>query len=418
MNNTSWTQKEVDLFAALDDESIVKKTGRTFNAVRAKRNCLKRELPKKERKKLTPPATYEADKVRVDEAHWKRSHDELAKKYSRALKENTVVERLVAEIKDVAPLSYSPAPPAKYKAPARASEPQTALLLFSDTHVGKVVHRAQTLGLAEYGFRTFLARLKYLEESIISIRTGHTTTEIDGLVIAMIGDMLDGGLGHGVEAGQRNTRFAQFYAAGHAIAQFFRNLAPHFKVVDVKTVVGNHTRWDNQKKMPTENRFSNLDMFLYALVEALTRDVKNIRWDLNQQPFQVFQIYDWVFYAAHGDHLRGGDKALGIPNHAFARQISTTTQLFNKHDMAAPNYYLTGHLHREITLPHATGSVMVNGGFPGLDNYALSENFNPVDPTQRFCFIHPKFGKTAEYSLSLKFATDGTYDVPANFPLE
>ena len=65
--------------------------------------------------------------------------------------------------------------------------------------------------------------------------------------------------------------------------------------------------------------------------------------------------------------------------------------------------------------------MLVNGGFPGLDNYALAENFNPVDPTQKFFFVHHKYGKTAEYSLSLKFAkvtAESPYVLPPNFTAE
>jgi hypothetical protein len=301
------------------------------------------------------------------------------------------------------------------------STPQSAMLLLSDTHVGKVVLPSQTLGFGVYNFDVYLARMKYLEESILSILENHTTMKIEELVVAMLGDMLDGALDHGVEAGQRNTLFTQFYMAGHATAQFLRVLAAHVPKVRIKTVVGNHPRWKNQHKMPTENRYSNLDMFYYAFVEALTKDIPNIKWSLDAQPFTIFEVQGFTFKAAHGDHWRGGDKALGIPNHAIGRELSTTAQLFAKHRQQAPHYYVSGHLHRDIQLPHALGVVTINGGFPGLDNYSLANNFNPVDPMQFFFFVHPKFGKTAEYRLALKFAevTDRSpYVLPQAFPIE
>jgi hypothetical protein len=327
----------------------------------------------------------------------------------------------VTEIKDVAPRSYGTSPACRKSAPRGKSTPQSAVLMLSDSHVGKVVLPEQTLGFGSYNFQVFLARLKYLEDSVISILENHTTTEIDELVCAMLGDMLDGALLHGNEAAQHNTLFTQYYMAGHALAQFFRNVAAKVNRVRVKTVVGNHTRWASQRKMPTENRFSNLDMFLYALVEALTRDIKNIEWDLNAQPFCMFDVQGFLCQAAHGDHLRGGDRALGIPNHAIGREISMKAQLFAKHGKQSPNYYLVGHLHRGIQLPHASGEVLINGGFPGLDNYALAESFNPVDPMQRLFFMHPKYGRTAEYPLNLKFAevTDkAPYDLPKAFPIQ
>jgi hypothetical protein len=377
--------------------------------------------PVKKSAAAKPEATFEEDRAEADNALWRTRYDGLIKKYNRALHETSVVAQLVEEIQATAPTSYKPAPEVKQIRQASTGTPQSALLMLSDSHVGKVVHPEQTLGFGEYNFPIFLARLKYLEESIVSILDNHTTVDTEELVVAMLGDMLDGKLLHGNEAGQVNTVFTQYYNAGHAIAQFLRALAARVKKIRVVTVVGNHTRWDSQRKMPTENRYSNLDMFLYALVEALTKDIPNIEWNLNREPFCLFEVQNFVFHAAHGDHLRGGDKALGIPNHALGREISVTTQLFNKFDRQAPHYYLTGHLHREIKLPHATGAVMVNGGFPGFDHYALAEKFNPVDPTQTFFFVHPKFGKTAEYSLSMKFAEVGKespYVMPESFPIQ
>lgn len=374
--------------------------------------------------KSPEPAAHEtefsADVEKAGNAVWQKRYNVLLGKYNKAVEETSVVQALVAEALEAAPKSYTSAPAIHSRAAGRGS-PQSAVLMFSDTHIGQTITPEQTLGFGGYNFPIFLAQLKHMEGSVLSIVENHQRVPTDELVVAMLGDMLHGALLHGAEAAQRNTLFTQFYAGGHAIAQFLRNVARAFPVVRIQTVVGNHPRWQNQHKMPTTNRYSNLDLFLYSFIQALTKDIKNIHWDLNQQPFSIFDVKGWVFHASHGDHLRGGDKMLGIPNHAFGRQTSTTTQLFVKHGQRCPNYYLTGHLHRGITLPHALGSILVNGGFPGLDGYALNENFNPVDPSQRFFFVHPKYGKTAEYELSLKFAKvteKAPYDIPAGFPCE
>jgi hypothetical protein len=747
-----WTDADKEVLRTLDPAEAATKLRRTLASIyRARKDFGICRAPIE--LSVAPEAPYKDDVEQAAGSVWRKKYSDISRKYAKALTENSVVEQLVEEIRDLAPRSYSPLPPVRnFRKPAK-STPQSAMLLFSDTHVGKVVLPSQTLGFGEYNFQVYLARLKYLEESILSILKNHTTMQIDELVVAMLGDMLDGALAHGSEAGQRNTAFTQFYNAGHATAQFLRVIAAHVPALRVKTVVGNHcvdtateiftrrgwlrydevnagdeclgmeadgktvrwqpvkqvviepqvdrmvsirnrtfsfrgtehhrfyywvpghpmlnearwseidrslpiiiptsgscpgsgegvpdslielcaavltdgsiqadqarvivyqnprtegwvreafeksglaftvrrrtrkspthicgrswkggefseevsyalsapasreflvrtglkkgslppwvwnlthtqfsrflqgllngdgtdkhdvspclfgkskewlgelqglcalhnvsasvseyrpnngnpspqyrlnlvrglrgvtvggsakintestptggkvwcvrtetenflcrrdgksyftgnTRWQNQKKMPTENRYSNLDMFYYSLVEALTKDIKNIQWDLNMQPFALFKVQGFTFHAAHGDHLRGGDKTMGIPNHAIGREISTKTQLFAKHNMQAPHYYVCGHLHRGIQLPHAQGTVMINGGFPGLDNYALAENFNPVDATQRFFFMHPRFGKTAEYELSLKFAevTDKPpYILPGNFPIE
>jgi hypothetical protein len=134
----------------------------------------------------------------------------------------------------------------------------------------------------------------------------------------------------------------------------------------------------------------------------------------------VFDVQGFTFFAGHGETLRGGDKMLGIPNHAVGRTVSTVTQLFNKHNLQSPSYYLYGHLHRNISLPHATGDVIVNGGFVGVDGYGLSEMFTPVDPMQKLFFVHPVYAKTATYDISLKFAEVGErtpYEIPAGFAM-
>lgn len=434
-NYAGWNDKEVAVAMdkTLTSEEVATKLGRTFASVDTKRGNLRRngklsewEPMKRSEAKKQPvvPADAVADKKAHDDTYWQNQHRQLNSEYHKLVKDSVMLDRWFKHLAESAPTSYTPAPRylglPELKARASRTTPESAVLLFSDTHIGKVTRREQTLGFRDYNFQVFLSELKFLEQGVISILREHTNSEINELVIAMLGDMLDGALGHGVEAGQRTVLFNQFYQGAHAIAQFFRNVSAHVKKVRIKTCVGNHTRFQNQKRMPTENRHSNFDQFLYALLEALTKNIKNIEWSLDEQPFTVFEVEGWTFMGAHGDHWRGGDKAMGIPLHALARQINSTTQLFHKNDVAVPNYYISGHLHRGIQLPHGLGDITINGGFPGLDNYALDGNFNPVDPTQTFFKVHPKYGKTASYQLQLKYAdlNAPTYDLPGKFKVE
>lgn len=393
-------------------KEIARALGRSADSVRYKLNSGIEPVE-------AAPTTAIEDLQRQDEVYWKSQHSVLAQKYSKLVKEVNVVDRLVGEVHGMAPLSYSPAPSV---ASVRKSSgrPQSAVLALSDTHIGATVTADQTLTFGSYDFPTFLARLKFLEESVVSIATNHITTEVPELVIPMLGDMLDGALQHSNECGQMNPMFNQCFNGAHAMAQFLRNLSRAFPVVRVYDVVGNHPRFQNQKKMPAKNKHSNFDKFFYALTQALVRDIKNIQWTLTAQPFQEFEVNGFQFFAGHGETLRGGDKALGIPNHAIGRMVSTTTQLFNKYDKKAPNYYLFGHLHRNISLPHATGDVIINGGFVGVDGYGLSENFTPADPMQKLFFVHETYGKTATYDIGLKWAEktkDSPYLLPAGFSM-
>ncbi len=350
------------------------------------------------------------------EDYWRKQAEEAQRKLRAKSGEATAVEILVEKAVELAPVTYAPP---SFSPPVRKTSkgsPQSAVLLLSDTHIGKVVTKDQTLGMSEYNFEIFLRRLAQLERSVFSIIQDHTTTKVPEIVVPILGDMLDGALPHGVEAGLENTIFTQFYAAGHALAQFLRNLSS-IAPLRVYTAVGNHTRFQNQHRMPASNIFSNFDQFLFAYLQSLLRDVPTIQFNLDKQPFALFDVQGHGFYCGHGFHLRGGDKALGIPSHSVGRMLSTTSQTFGMLDKPMPRYFCFGHLHRSITLPHARGEVIIGGGFPGLDGYALMEGFNPARPSQKFFFVHKTFGKSASYDIQLDHGDSipHTYQIPNGF---
>lgn len=363
---------------------------------------------------LGPGFTKEKTGDRAD--FWKKEAQRLQSELSNRQHERTAVDILVEKAVELAPKSYYPLHVNFVRVKKGPVSEQSAVLVFSDTHVGQVVKPEQTLGMGGYDFEIFLRRLARLERSIFSILQDHTTSRVPEIVVAMLGDMLHGNLSHAVEAGQVNTLFNQFYSAGHAIAQFLRNLST-IAPVRVHTAVGNHPRWGTQRKMPTDNRYSNLDHFLYAYVAALLRDVPGVSIKLDEQPFSRFDVQGFHFLAGHGDTLRGGDKNLGIPNHAIGRNVSVHSQLAMRSGNPIPNYYLVGHLHRQISLPHCSGEFLVNGGFPGIDGYALAEAFNSSFPSQKFFLMHRKFGRSATYDLRLDLGdeTPHTYSLPDGF---
>jgi len=367
---------------------------------------------------VTPLFTPEQQEEKDTISFWRKRCNEMERVLTEA-RQSRIAEDILAErVLEMAPKSYQPATfdsGMLFKRTNATATPQSAVALFSDTHIGATVYPEQTLGMGNYNFEIFLRRLKRFERSIFSILSDHTTTPISEIVVPILGDMLDGALGHSAEMGQTNTILTQFYAGGHAIAQFLRNLST-IAPLRIYGCVGNHTRWQNQHKMPSKNRNSNYDMLLYLYVQALTRELPSVSWELNWQPFATFSVQGFPFYCGHGDNLRGGDKALGLPAHAMGRMVSTTTQLFTRAGRDTPAYYCFGHLHRPISIPHAKGEIIVNGAFPGIDGYSLGEYFNSSFPSQKFWLMHPKFGRSATYDLRLDLgdSTEHGYQLPTD----
>lgn len=424
MKNKPWTKQELNTLRHLRQDGksnpeIAKAISRTVQSVENQIHAQRLPAPVRPLPSELPAAEQD-EKARV--AYWKVRAKDLEKALSEAAQSKIAEDILAERVLELAPTSYKPAAFDSTKlfrpnAGREAATSQSAVALFSDTHIGSVVHPAQTLGMGNYNFEIFLRRLKRFERSIFSILSDHTTTPITEIVVPMLGDLLDGALGHGAESGQPNTILSQFYAGGHAIAQFIRNLST-LAPLRIYGVVGNHTRWQNQHKMPSKNRNSNFDMLLYLYVQALTRELPTVKWELNWQPFATFEVQGFPFYCGHGDNLRGGDKALGLPAHAMGRMVGTTTQLFTRAGRETPAYYCVGHLHRPISIPHAKGEIIVNGAFPGIDGYALGEYFNSSHPSQKFWLMHPKFGRAATYDLRLDLGDNDShgYELPDVFP--
>jgi hypothetical protein len=400
------------------DEAILREEWGNGMVIRDIAKLIKRTPKAVERKvaslglEAREPGLREPKKVDKG-AYWKQQYQRVSKMLEEERWNKTEVEALIEEAHAMAPLSYQTAPDVKWPRKGKGKA-QSAVLLLSDTHVGQVVEPDQTLGLGGYNLDIFLQRLKRLEQAVYSILHDHVTTPVEELVVPMLGDMLHGNLSHAVEAGQKHTLFDQHFFASHALAQFLRNVASLVPKVRVYTAVGNHTRWGTQRKMPTDNRYSNLDSFTYAMVQALTSNVKGVEWHLNKQPFALFQVQGYQFFCGHGDNLRGGDKALGIPAHSIGRKLGSTMGLRAKAGQALVNYYCFGHLHKPIQIPHTLGEVIVNGGFPGVDGFGLAEGFQSYWPSQKFFLVHPRFGRAACYDLRLDFAPEGnqTYNIP------
>src|SRR5688572_26693249 len=301
MKNNNWTPEEIAYLRNPDwtDGQVAVFTGRSEAAIRGKRQRLgivkaKTETPK-------APTTFEQDDERHAADYWRREYKTLELKYEKALRTKSVSDRLVEKAVELAPKAYSNRPPFTMVSRSSGGTAQSAVLLLTDCHVGLVVKPEQTLGFGGYDFATFLARLKFLEEAVVSILRDHTNTPVPELVLCLGGDMLDGALNHSAEAAQKNTVFNQFYGAGHALSQFIRNVAAHVPKIRVYCTQGNHTRFQNQHRMPTNNRFSNFDSFLYAYMQALTRELTNVYWTFDQQPVALFDVQGFLFQLFHGD---------------------------------------------------------------------------------------------------------------------
>lgn len=342
-------------------------------------------------------------------------HKRHKKLLNRAAEEDRMVEVYDERVREHLGSGFKiEIPPLPKITHSKASD-EEAVIVISDTHIGKIVEPSQTLGFGNYNLKVFFDRLHFAEQTATSLLREKVANPISRIHVLILGDIIEGMLGHASEIPMRELVADQVLVASTALYQFVARLA-RLAPVTVRGLGGNHSRWPTMKRTPTENTYSNFDFIVLGQMEALFRQAgpKNVTMILEENPFQVFDIQGWRFKIGHGDHLKGGDKALGVPAHAIGREVNATTQRYNARGQKAPDYYIVGDKHRHMSVQTATGRYMVNGAWFTDCPYAMSANFTPGKPFQMLFGIHKKFGKTWSYDIALDLAkpVELQYDLP------
>jgi hypothetical protein len=331
---------------------------------------------------------------------------ESKKKYLEVLADRALEDRLVDIFRErIQPFTApsAPPPPQFWPVPKVGRQPESAVLLISDTHIGQVVSTSQTNGFGYYNPRIFAERLHYIQDQVIEI-IGQCSTGVDELHVMLLGDIVHGGLNHGAEREDNCLIADQFQLAVWCLHQFLASLAFRLPTLRVTTVVGNHGRWPGQHKMPSKNRYSNLDYLVYSSLQLSlqAQGLTNISMELNDAPKQLIEIKGSRFLAAHGDHLRGGDRQFGVPIHSMTRDVNAVGQRYAAADEPGIDYFLVGDKHRSMSLPLARGEYIVNGSLVGVDEFAMS--FAPGEAMQLLFGVHPKLRKTWSFPIKVSHA--------------
>lgn len=295
--------------------------------------------------------------------------------------------------------------PPRSRRPAKGRLSETAILCIGDSHVGKIVRPDATLGFGNYNLDIFSHRAWHLANVVSMLMEEKLSAPPRELVIFFLGDLVEGGLSHGAEIPSRELVADQVLYAAHTFYQVIARLSA-IAPIRVRGIVGNHGRWPGMKKMPTEARHSNLDFIVLGMIEAMAKLAlpDRVSMQVSRSAFHLEEVEGHRIKIGHGDSLRGGDKALGIPAHAIGREINATTQRYSARGERPPAYYLVGDKHRKLEVPTATGRFLINGAWFDGDEFALHSNFTPNAPHQVFFGMDREIGKTWSYDVFLERA--------------
>lgn len=273
---------------------------------------------------------------------------------SKYLEAREHLSNLISEAME-APLDPpKPEPKKRFHRPEFASE---IIAVGSDWHVGKKT--------ASYNLDIFNKRARQYGAHLVQL-----CKEVRPLVFhfAPIGDIVDGadiypGQVHHIEVPEVQQKFI----AANAIAEILRDLSPHVPLIEVPCIVGNHGRMGRKGE---GHPLSNWDYLVYRYAQALTVNLKNVRWkialdtkDTGEAWYLIHKVSGRPVLFMHGDALSGS----GTPNAILAAATKWA------HSMEEPwEIAMLGHFHWAYDMELPGGRrVLGNSTLVSGDDFTL-----------------------------------------------
>jgi hypothetical protein len=258
----------------------------------------------------------------------------------------------------------------KYKVPtylkkSKTKKNMTLELLFSDVHYGKYIDNIEGNFV---NLEVIRERVRKVSESVIKeIHREGKSFNVDRVVLAMIGDVIENADFHGKESA-KGCEFSTSRQVQESINSMFFDLILPIAMTGVKIhipcVTGNHDRIDPHKTYvkPGED---NLTYIIYKTLEILAKQsgLKNVTFDIVTGLYTHTEIYGNVVVYEHGDELRN------INRDTMANQLNRRQTQIGK----VVHFFRVGHFHEPVS--YGQGRMMVNGSVPGQDDYAESKGF-------------------------------------------
>ena len=300
---------------------------------------------------------------------------------------------------------------------------QVMVAPLTDTHVGDNVKSEQVLGLNEYDIDLFSRRIWGWANQVLQLAEyRRNMCNIDDLVIPMLGDMISGDIHDELAFTNIENCMMQMIIGAYVISQAVQFLAPHFKTIKLKGVVGNHGRMT--KKVPSKDRFMDWDYMLYQWMSVFLKKHKNVEIEIPKASVHIFEVANRNILIMHGDSVKGGGSQASIKraigNLRDVVQYNGIVDSDERYTVAEKfDDVLMGHFHRIDEMDIGTGSLHICGTTKGGDEYVVSQLHLITKPKHLVLYYHPVHGQVGKETIYLdKFdAQESGFDteVPAEW---
>lgn len=325
----------------------------------------------------------------TEEVKLRKEIDELRRSLQIALKSE---HRARSKISDLVDAVYGAATQGLLATPrtkvlqapkdVRKGKAEVALVHLTDWQAGKKT--------VSFDINTLSKRVEQMCAKVLELtdiqRAHHPVREC---VVMLGGDMVEGiGIFPGQAFEVEAHLFKQLFEVVRIVEGAIRTLAQHFETVTVVCEFGNHGRLGRKGDMPSGD---NIDRMSYEIAKRNCQELKNVKWQMSDSWYQIFNIGNYKVLLVHGDEIG----AFG----SILRKVSAwSTGVVEPFD----DCYM-GHFHTPTSLTMANGGrVFVTGSPESHNEYARTFIAAVGKPSQRLHFVDPIKGRvTSEYIVWL-----------------
>lgn len=339
---------------------------------------------KAETKEIEEAAAAHAARVVSEQRAHQATRRELAKVQREVEDLRRITERFTAISPGDMRVPKWLTPKARKRKPHHA----TALFMLSDLHLDEVVDLDEMGGINEYDRAIAERRLERLIDGVVKLTTTYVAgVELDGIVVALNGDIITGDIHHELAVTNESPTMATLVHWVPKLASALRHLADVYGKVHVPCTDGNHDRDPSKRRTPSKKRAeSSYAWIIYNWLADTLRDDERITFSITTAPGQVYSIYETTFHQIHGDGFRSAGGVGGIYP-SMLKYLLRQDALYATQGTRI-DCHLLGHWHQYLTGPN----WIVNGSLKGYDEYAKTNGFGFELPRQALAIVTPERG--------------------------
>ena len=262
-----------------------------------------------------------------------------------------------------------------------------AVQMLSDLHLDEVVDIHEMDGINEYNREIAERRLHRIAEGIVKLLKRYVAgIELDGLVLALIGDILTGWIHAELERTNEAPVMASVVYWVPIIASMIEWLSDELDVpIHVPAVDGNHDR-AYLKPHAKQRAVTAISWVIYNWLADKFEGNDKVTFALTTSPEQIVPVYDTRLLLSHGDSFRS-QGGIGGLYPALLKRVLRWHDLYSqtKTDF---DFVLIGHWHQTLF----GQDFFVNGSLKGYDEYAKGLGFKFERPKQTLFLVTPERG--------------------------